>query len=250
MWTEFVVLLESFAEQKLVERLQTDLELGLFAAFAVQFEMFELFVYQVVIGSLDEQTALGADQWTGFVVLLELFASQEPTGELQTVFVLSLDAAFAIQFELHFVYQVVTGNFDRQVVLETDQWTDFVVWPGLSALQELTGRLLTALELSLDGVAAIAVLSMLHFVYKLTIEYLDKLTVKETDQFVALVELFALQELTERLQTALELRLDGVFAVQLELYFVYPVAIGNLDEQTAWETDQEADFVAFLELFA
>lgn len=43
-------------------------------------------------------------------------------------------------------------------------------------------KLLTALELSLDDVAAaIAVLLVLHFVYKLMIDCLDRLTVKVTD---------------------------------------------------------------------
>lgn len=46
------------------------------------------------------------------------------------------------------------------------------------------------------------------------------------------------------------LSLDGVVAVQFELHFVYPLAIGNLDEKTALETEGWADFVAFLELFA
>lgn len=38
--------------------------------------------------------------------------------------------------------------------------------------------------------------------------------------------------------------------VQFELYFVYSMAIGNLDEQTALETEEWAGFVAFLELHA
>lgn len=76
-----MVLLESFAEWKLSERLLTDLELSLFAAICVLFEMFELFVYQVVIGSLDEWTALMTEQ-TGFAASLEFFASWEWTGGL------------------------------------------------------------------------------------------------------------------------------------------------------------------------
>lgn len=51
-------------------------------------------------------------------------------------------------------------------------------------------------DLGLDGVAAaIAVLLVLHFVYKLMTECLDKSTVKESDQwaeFEASVEPFAL----------------------------------------------------------
>lgn len=54
MWIEFVVLVESFAEKKLAERLLIDLELSLFAAISVLFAMFELFVYPVVMGSSDE----------------------------------------------------------------------------------------------------------------------------------------------------------------------------------------------------
>lgn len=75
MWMEFVVLLESLAEWKLSERLVTDLELSLFAAISVLFEMFELSVYSVVIGSWNEWTAVMAEQRPGFVASLELFAS-------------------------------------------------------------------------------------------------------------------------------------------------------------------------------
>lgn len=163
LWPDSVALLERSDLQKLNGMLLTALELRLDGAIVV---LLLYFVFQVVTGHLEKQTALETDKQDDFVALLGLFAQSELAGELQIELQQSFDAVFAVQFEVYLVDQKAIEYVD---VLEADQQTDFEVLLEVFAEQESVGMLQTGLELRFDAVPF-----QCHCVYQEMFGYLDQ----------------------------------------------------------------------------